>query len=169
MMKNLSVRLFTTAIVIFASMAALSGHVTIGLLSLFFLAAPLAYSDIGGAGEGLADDDTFPSHHTGSGFSSNDDVMAESFDHSHSINPANGLPMMGGVDIEGNPYGTDSGSLGSDLGDINPANGLPMVGGVDIEGNPFGTNSTGIDDDLHGLGSGMFDDLSSGISDDDWP
>jgi hypothetical protein len=28
----------------------------------------------------------------------------------HAINPANGLPMtggLGGVDIEGNPYGTD--------------------------------------------------------------
>lgn len=24
------------------------------------------------------------------------------------INPANGLPMVGAVDIEGNPYGTDS-------------------------------------------------------------
>lgn len=27
------------------------------------------------------------------------------------INPANGLPMMGSVDIEGNPYGTDSSDL----------------------------------------------------------
>lgn len=27
------------------------------------------------------------------------------------INPANGLPMMGGIDIEGNPFGVDSSSL----------------------------------------------------------
>jgi hypothetical protein len=32
----------------------------------------------------------------------------ESFDfHSSSINPASGLPMIGSVDIEGNPYGSD--------------------------------------------------------------
>ena len=33
------------------------------------------------------------------------------------INPANGLPMiggMGGLDIEGNPYGTDSDSFNDD-------------------------------------------------------
>lgn len=30
------------------------------------------------------------------------------------INPANGLPMVGAVDIEGNPYGTDSDSTFDD-------------------------------------------------------
>jgi len=31
--------------------------------------------------------------------------------HDFDINPANGLPMTGCVDIEGNPYGTDSSSF----------------------------------------------------------
>ncbi|MFL0798426.1 MAG: hypothetical protein K6L73_13165 [Cellvibrionaceae bacterium] len=37
-------------------------------------------------------------------------------------NPANGLPMMGGMDIEGNPYGSDlndHSGLHSDLFDSN--------------------------------------------------
>ncbi len=41
----------------------------------------------------------------------NDDFGASSFDnHGCDINPASGLPMVGGcagLDIEGNPYGTD--------------------------------------------------------------
>jgi hypothetical protein len=28
---------------------------------------------------------------------------------SESVNPANGLPMVGALDVEGNPYGVDSG------------------------------------------------------------
>ena len=69
------------------------------------------------------------------------------------INPASGLPMVGGVDIHGNPFGTNLHShwlddspgrkFGSDSSTalaINPASGLPMVGGVDIHGDPFGTN-----------------------------
>ena len=34
------------------------------------------------------------------------------------INPANGLPMMGSIDIEGNPYGTDSSSLDDTFNDF---------------------------------------------------
>jgi len=58
------------------------------------------------------------------------------------INPASGLPMVGGLggfDIAGNPFGMD-------LYATNPANGLPMVGGIagglDVEGNPYGTDSS---------------------------
>ena len=35
-------------------------------------------------------------------------IDADHFDHSFSINPANGLPMIGCLDIEGNAFGTDS-------------------------------------------------------------
>jgi len=49
------------------------------------------------------------------------------------INPANGLPMVGAFDIDGNAYGSIS---------VNPANGLPMVGGVDVCGNTYGTDSS---------------------------
>lgn len=37
-----------------------------------------------------------------------DDFAFDSDSDGFSINPANGLPMMGGIDIEGNAYGTDS-------------------------------------------------------------
>ncbi len=55
------------------------------------------------------------------------------------INPATGLPMIGGrsgVDLKGNPYGIDLDNH------VNPATGLPMIegGGVDVEGNPYGIN-----------------------------
>lgn len=43
--------------------------------------------------------------------SMNTPFESEPFEHGIEINPANGLPMIddiGGVDIEGNPYGTDS-------------------------------------------------------------
>lgn len=106
------------------------------------------------------------------------------------INPANGLPMVGGeagVDLEGNTFGTDSNhnsvSSGIDNDDaINPANGLPMVGGeggVDLEGNTFGTDfshdtiSSGIDDSFvsdidNSFGSGFDDSFSSSGGFDDW-
>lgn len=45
---------------------------------------------------------------------------------------ANGLPMMGGVDVNGNPLGAVDTHL------VN-VNGLPMIGGVDAFGNSFGT------------------------------
>jgi len=58
------------------------------------------------------------------------------------INPASGLPMVGGIggfDVAGNLFGMN-------LSAINPANGLPMVGGIagglDVEGNPYGTDSS---------------------------
>jgi len=35
------------------------------------------------------------------------DWITASCDDTGSINPANGLPMVGAVDIEGNPFGTD--------------------------------------------------------------
>jgi hypothetical protein len=57
------------------------------------------------------------------------------------INPANGLPMVGGVDVMGNTYGTDS-STSFDSIEINPANGLPMDGGIDVMGNTYGTDSS---------------------------
>ena len=81
------------------------------------------------------------------------------------INPATGLPIIGdslGIDVAGNPYGTDldysssniddsfdlfdtSFDDGFDTGniDINPATGLPVIGdsfGIDVAGNPYGTD-----------------------------
>ncbi len=57
--------------------------------------------------------DAFNHLHSSSSFSGSsfdDDTLC-----SHgSINPANGLPMIGCIDIEGNPYGVDSTSLGDD-------------------------------------------------------
>ena len=61
-----------------------------------------------------------------------------------SVNPANGLPMVNGinsVDVMGNPYGVDSSTQHT----VNPANGLPMVSGinsVDVMGNPYGVDSS---------------------------
>nr|WP_294866176.1 hypothetical protein [uncultured Pseudogulbenkiania sp.] len=67
----------------------------------------------------------------------------------------NGLPMMGAVDVLGNPYGVTTDSL-ADSGmasttddwlssrDMAPAvnvNGLPMVGATDIHGNAYGTTT----------------------------
>jgi hypothetical protein len=50
--------------------------------------------------------------------------------HHCDINPANGLPMVGGcggVDIEGNPYGTDSSqhdTIGGGIGDASSSSGF---------------------------------------------
>ncbi|GAB4303629.1 MAG: hypothetical protein Kow0096_25750 [Thiohalomonadaceae bacterium] len=98
------------------------------------------------------DDNSISSHQFGS------DSMA----HRH-INPATGLPMLGSLDVEGNPYGT-SGHDNS-MFDINPANGLPMLDSMlDIQGNPYGTD-VGIFDSFYGhdsLGSyDSFDNLDS--------
>jgi hypothetical protein len=48
----------------------------------------------------LFDEDTITEHTSA--------IDDDPFDNSFSINPANGLPMMGCVDIEGNAFGTDS-------------------------------------------------------------
>lgn len=65
----------------------------------------------------------------------------------------NGLPMVGAVDVHGNPYGStafDGGnglSAGADDGlssfdaPSTNINGLPMFGGVDVHGNTFGSTS----------------------------
>ena len=53
------------------------------------------------------------------------------------INPATGLPMVGGVDAGGNPYGFDS---SSSFDSINPATGQISYGGVDVLGNPYGSD-----------------------------
>lgn len=45
----------------------------------------------------------------------------------------NGLPMVGGVDVNGNAFGSIS------VHQTN-VNGLPMVGGVDVCGNTFGSS-----------------------------
>ncbi len=51
------------------------------------------------------------------------------------INPANGLPMiggMGGIDVEGNPYGTDSDTFSDDhLTGINDSDPFDHGGGFD--------------------------------------
>jgi hypothetical protein len=59
------------------------------------------------------------------------------------VNPATGLPMSGGVDAAGNPYGCDFQNHPYD-DCVNPATGLPMVGGeagVDVEGNLYGSDT----------------------------
>lgn len=38
---------------------------------------------------------------------SSTDFMEDSYGNDLSINPANGLPMVGAIDVEGNPFGTD--------------------------------------------------------------
>lgn len=45
----------------------------------------------------------------------------------------NGLPMMGYVDVNGNPIGA------VDTHPVN-VNGMPMAGGIDVLGNSFGTH-----------------------------
>lgn len=83
------------------------------------------------------------------------DSTSSGYDDS-AIDPAYGLPMLGGED------GVD---------EINPASGLPMVGAVDVKGNAYGTNSnhdsfsSGIDDSF---GSSFDDSLNSGGAFDDW-
>lgn len=63
----------------------------------------------------------------------------------------NGLPMMGAVDVLGNPYGVTTDSLastaddwlssGEDMAPAVNVNGLPMVGATDIHGNTYGTTT----------------------------
>lgn len=68
-----------------------------------------------------------------------------------------GSPMMGSVDIHGNPYGftkTDD-SFSSWLMDSGPMvniDGSPMMGDIDIHGNPFGVT------DDHSFGGFSSDD-----------
>ena len=105
------------------------------------------------------------------------------------VNPATGLPMMhdgpGGLDIEGNFYGSDDEALSihrhpvdRSLGEIfehegsgpwiNPATGLSMISGssagVDVGGNPYGSR---LDDTFsHEIPFGSdFGHDSHGISD----
>ena len=88
------------------------------------------------------------------------------YDNNSGVNPATGLPMAGGVDILGNPYGCNNSdvnltihnsSYGCNNGDVNltihnssygcnnstvnPATGLPMNGSVDILGNAYGLDN----------------------------
>ena len=73
------------------------------------------------------------------------------------INPATGLPMVGGVDAGGNSYGFDS---SSSFDSINPATGLPMVGGVDTGGNPYGfDSSSSFDHSFQDLGNSYHNDF----------
>jgi hypothetical protein len=67
---------------------------------------------------------------------------SDAFEHSlfHGVNPANGLPMSGSPDSDGNTYGWNSDSH-DDLHRINPASGLPMNGSFDVVGNPYGWNA----------------------------
>ncbi len=79
-----------------------------------------------------------------------DDYAVTSMDSSiddHAINPANGLPMvngMGGIDIAGNPYGTDF------------SHDDPLSGGIDH------SCHSGIDDSR---GCGIDDSFGCGIDD----
>ena len=75
-----------------------------------------------------------------------DNSFDDNADHSPSINPANGMPMLpgGAIDVLGNPYGMDSSedTMSSDNSDI------------------FSDSNIGIG------GSGMFDDHNSLFGDD---
>lgn len=74
----------------------------------------------------------------------------ESFsDDDTTINPATGLPIDGGVDSSGNPFGTD-GSSGIGFPEdsaVNPATGLSMtggIGGIDSAGNTYGNDNMSV-------------------------
>ncbi len=95
------------------------------------------------------------------------------------INPATGWLMIGGVDIAGNPYGTDLHDIhSSGISGVNPATGLPMIGdnagGIDVGGSPYGTDlnnhlrsgiddsiGTSFDDSLGSIGSPFDDNFGS--------
>lgn len=71
-----------------------------GLFSSSTSTSSFGDDDFSSSSSSVFDDDPFPSSDSGSG----------SFNDDHAVNPANGLPMvggMGGVDVEGNPYGFD--------------------------------------------------------------
>lgn len=63
----------------------------------------------------------------------------------------NGLPMMGAVDVLGNPYGVTTAdslattddwlSSGNEMAPAVNVNGLPMAGTTDIHGNAYGTTT----------------------------
>jgi hypothetical protein len=125
----------------------------------------------------------------GAAYARNNTVEDDDDLFSSAVNPANGLPMMpgGGVDVMGNPFGTDMGMEGMDCDmGVNPANGIPMLdGGIDLMGNAFGTDMssdpcadlgdmdhglTSIDIDMGGIDhdiSGMDHDFGSSMFDDD--
>lgn len=111
-----------------AKTGALLGTTVLSATSLFEDDSPLT-SDAMQEDSGDFSDDLFSSSST------------SMFDDCSGINPANGLPMMGCVDIEGNVYGTDSSH--DDL---------------------FGSASTSLFDDS--LSSSMFDDTFSSSFDD---
>ena len=85
------------------------------------------------------------------------------FNSSIEINPATGLPSYGGIDVLGNPIGTD---FNSSI-EINPVTGLPSYGGVDVLGNPIGTDfNSSIDTSFHDLGGPFNSDLGSSFGND---
>lgn len=79
-----------------------------------------------------------------------------------SINPANGLPMIGAVDIKGNPYGTDSSheshasTFGDDTGPAIEFNDAPHV---DESINTFSDDA---------FASQVFEINTTSCFDDDW-
>ena len=79
-------------------------------------------------------------------------------DRSPSVNPASGLPMMGSVDIEGNPYGVGS------MSDIHTDCDMDSGVGDSLSNDLTSGIGDGLGDDLSsGIGGGLSDDLSSGI------
>jgi hypothetical protein len=95
--------------------------------------------------QGSTEDTVMNMNHTNNPSGFIDNSNSDDFD----INPANGLPMIGAIDIEGNPFGTDTvhetnDNIFEDSSgiDINPANGLPMLDSIDIEGNVYGTDTS---------------------------
>lgn len=99
-----------------------------------------------------SDDETLPMHRhpaDQSLFHDSDELFGLELEHS-TINPATGLPMMGGLDVDGNPYGS------SNLDDtFSSGGGFESDWGSDLHG-------TGSIDDSFGSGSSSLDSFDSG-------
>lgn len=119
------------------------GHSGSGTAATTGIAGAAATGAFASSGATIADDATF---HTESPSLAMDEMA---------INPANGMPMVGstgGIDIEGNPYGTDSNPFADDHDVFSASSSC----GLDDSFSAF-------DDDI---GCGIDDSMSSGF--DDW-
>ena len=89
----------------------------------------------------VADTPTTPAGGSASAQAEADETYASVTPAPMAINPATGLPMVGGttagVDVAGNPYGVAP-IKPPEPPVINPTTALPMVGAVDVGGTPFG-------------------------------
>jgi len=100
------------------------------------------------------------------GLFDSEDITSQIADFDDGVNPTSGLPMMDGLDVEGNPYGVSTSLITTFDDGINPASGLSMMGGLDVGGNLYGTNSIDISTDITTdsmfVSDPSFDTFSSG-------